>query len=206
MKTPDDIYEATVSDIIGKIYDAELLIDSSRELQLITWSPDPSLLPNAPFEMQHEYNVGILADYCKACHTAIFCVETTQMGNPHYHGFYQCTSDPIKEKMRIAVIKTLQQFGLVKVTRSKGQYKLLNYWTPQANCLYYYKKDVLDSMFGTVNNPINADSMCTIDFSDYAYMFKQPGKRVTSSEIVRKQTQREFYKQFFMGDDPFKSI
>ena len=54
-------------------------IDDSKPLYLITWSPDPSMMPNCDFEMQHEYNINIIADFCKGCDVALWCVEASQM-------------------------------------------------------------------------------------------------------------------------------
>lgn len=210
MKTPDvtlvhtisDLeYETLISEIIGKIYSSEMKIDDTKPLYLITWAPNPALLPNADFEMQHDYNVNILADFCKTCDTALFCVESSQLGNPHYHGFYQPTNDRLCEKIRIAIVKTLQEFGLLKIDKSKGMYKRICYWTSHANCLYYYKKDVLDSCFGIPNNPVNKKSKTITNFADYAYMFKQPGVKATSKEILQQMTLRDHYRQFYEGKD-----
>lgn len=189
---------------IGLIYDAEMDIDPMRELYLITWNPDPSTLPNAHFEMQHEYNIDIIANFCKGCEVAIWCVEATQMGNPHYHGFYQVSSNPILERLRIACIKTMQEYAPhgLRITKATT-FKRLNYWTPHANCLYYYKKDLLDSMYHIEKNPITKDSKTTVNFNDYAYMFKKPGKRSTSREIIQHVSQRERYRQFYLGNDIF---
>lgn len=186
---------------IGMIYDAEMEIDDNKTLYLITWCPDPKELPDACFETQHEFNVDILSDYCKACDVAIFCVETTQMGVPHYHGFYQPSTDNFKESARIAIIKTLERFGRLKITKSKGMYKKMNFWTPHANCLYYYKKDLLDAMLGQANNPIDKHSKSLIDFSSTAQMFVKAGKRQTSKEIIEQQTLRERYRNFYSNKD-----
>lgn len=190
-------------DKVKLIFDAEMAIDDEKTLYLITWSPDPSLLPNSSFEMQHEYNIDILAHYCKGCNVALWCVEANQRGNPHYHGFYQPSTDHNKERLRIASIKAMEQFGLVKITPGTT-YKRLNYHTSHANCLYYYKKDFIEAMYHIPVNPINADSKSTINFAEYAYLFKTPGKRSTSSEIIQKQSQREKYRLFYLGEDTFK--
>lgn len=189
---------------IGKVYSAEMKIDSNKPLYLITWSPDPSTLPNSDFEMQHQYNIDIISDFCKGCEVALWCVEANQMGNPHYHGFYQTSSNHDRERLRIACVKTMQTYAPrgLKIA-SATTYKKCNYWTNHANCLYYYKKDLMDAMYHIEINPINAKSKSTVDFSNYAYLFKTPGKRTNSRELIQQVSQRERYKQFYLGNDIF---
>lgn len=140
---------------IGSIFEAEENIDDNETLYLITWCPDPSDLPDADFETQHDYNVPILTWFCQSCKTAVFCVESTQKGNPHYHGFYQETEDPDLYEQHNSIVKTMQKFGMLKITPSKGMYKRHNYWTPHSNCLYYYKKDTLTRMLKVHNSVID---------------------------------------------------
>lgn len=196
----EELVDLTDSIIIEKmrlVYEAESSIDPDRDLYLITWSPDPSKLPNSSFIIQHEFNVDILASYLKSVEVGIWCVESTQQGNPHYHGFYQPSDDSHKELMRLAVIKTFNAFGNLKITKSIGKYKVNNWHTPHCNCLYYYKKDVGGSMFNIEKNPITRDSQCGMDFTNLSALFFQITGRHTSKEILEKVSQRERYRQFY---------
>jgi len=114
-------------------------IDTDRTLYLITWNPDPKELPNADFETQHHYSVNLLSDYLKACECGLFCVETSQLGAPHYHGWYQVSQNPDCERNRIIYIKTMQRFGNLKITKSKGHYKIGSN-SNHANCLLLLQK------------------------------------------------------------------
>lgn len=194
-------YEHNIYEAVGKVYDAEMGIDDAKQLYMITWNPDPKELPDIDFITQHEYNVAILADYCKACNVSIFCLEATQKGVPHYHGFYQPSTNNVKEAARIAIIKTMERFGRVKIDKSKGMYKKLNFWTPHANCLYYYKKDLLDAMLGYPNNPITKDSISNIEFQPS--MFIKSGKRKTTEQVMESFTLREHYRKFYSRVDVY---
>jgi len=80
--------------IRGEIVDIyEHMIVDSQPVYLFTWSPDPELLPDSDFITQHKYNVNFLADYLKTCLVGLICVESTQKGNPHYHG---CSSNDVE--------------------------------------------------------------------------------------------------------------
>jgi len=144
-----------------EIYWFESQIDPERKLYLITWSPDPKQLPDADFQLQHNMNVNLLQMYLLSCYVGLFCVESTQLGNPHYHGWYQI--DEKCELQRIRVIKTMQRFGRVDIESKVRNYRIHSY-TKAANSLYYYKKDLLDSMLDIEYNPITEDTHCDIDF------------------------------------------
>ena len=92
----------------------------------------------------------------------------------------------------------MQQFGPsgLRITKA-STYKRCNYWTNHANCLYYYKKDLLESMYHIPVNPINAKSKSTVDFSNYAYLFRKPGVRTTSKDMINNMSQRERFKVLF---------
>lgn len=131
-------------DKANQIMLSETSIDLTKDIYLITWNPDPKLLPNDDFENQHRWCVTQLSFYCKTCDVATFCLESTQKGNPHYHGFYQRSDDPLKEKGRIMMIKKLQFYAPnnnVKIDKIKKCYRINSYLKGQ-NALYYYKKDI----------------------------------------------------------------
>lgn len=179
-----------------KLYESQ--INKDEPLYLITWAPNPKDLLDSDFITQHEYNINILSDYIQACEYGLFCVETTQAGNPHYHGWYQVSNNPLRESERIAIVKTMQRFGLVKITKSKGHYKI-NSYNSHANCLHYYKYDMLGPMAFVEKNPICFDTRSTIDWNDmsYARFFNIEGKRQTVADLEDKMTLRDFYKDFY---------
>lgn len=181
------------------VFSNELDIDDEEDLYLITWAPEPSELPNADFTTQHKYSINLLAAYLKNCKSGLFCVESTQLGNPHYHGWYQVSPDPIKEEYRLIYVKTLQRFGLLRITKSKGHYRVNNYNT-RSNCLGYYKKDLLDSMLWVNPNPITADSICDIDWSKNMLFFTKQG-RGSMADLEEKINLKEFYFQFYKDSD-----
>lgn len=137
----------------------ETEIDPDNEVYLITWCPDPKEMSDADFEFQHLSNVDFLAAYLQTCKVGLFCVEATQAGNPHYHGWYQVNTQ--SELQRITCIKTMERFGLVKIT--KCLHLRLDKWFQKANGLYYYKKDLLDSMLQIEHNPICAQTQTNLD-------------------------------------------
>lgn len=179
----------------------ESLIDQGETLYLVTWSPDPSELPDADFETQHLFNVNLLADYLKACSCGLFCVETTQLGNPHYHGWYQLSASPEKEAFRIVLVKTLQRFGLLKITKSKGHYRI-NSYTSHGNCLAYYKKDLVGSMLFVGANPITSDTKCDIDWKNNLLYFGDSKKRSSLVELQEKISLKNFYMEFYKDSRP----
>lgn len=182
------------------VYDYETRIDRTKDLYLFTWSPDPAQLPNCMFSMQHEYLLGIVADFLKGCHLGLACVEATQLGNPHYHGWYQLSDDPIKEGLRIACVKTMQKFSNtktgVKITKSKGHYKRYRY-TNHHNCLYYYKKDLIQAQLMTQPNPITWSTVSNVNFKNYTHFFAIEGDRQTVADLHDKVSLRQFYMDFY---------
>jgi len=179
------------------VIEAEGEIDPDETLYLITWSPDPSELPNADFNTQHLFNVNILSDFLSTVECGLFCVEASQLGSPHYHGWYQLSTDPIKEKSRLTYIKVMQRFSPhgLKITRSKGHYKIGSL-VSQANCLYYYKKDLLQSMATIYINPICSQSRVDLDWNSHSHLFMKNGRQ-SVADIEDKITLKEFYKQFY---------
>lgn len=168
----------------------ESRIDKGADLYLITWCPDPAELPNSDFNIQHLFNINLLADYLKTVKCGLFCVESTQLGNPHYHGWYQ--KEPCYELPRIAIMKTLQRFGRVKVTKAKSVKPGL--YSERSNGLHYYKKEVMDEMINVSENPITSRSKCDYPFYS-SYFFTMDSKKPTNMED--KLSDRQFYLQFY---------
>lgn len=183
---------------INEVYKWEHSITPHKDLYLFTWAPNPEDLPNSDFCIQHEFNVNIIADFLKTCYTGLCCVESTQIANPHYHGWYQLSDDPLLCRQRIAIIKTLKRCGLLKITKSKGHYRP-NTWHCHANCLFYYKKDLLTEQLLTVNNPISRDTKTNIDWNSYSYnsFFIKDKGRQSVADIEDRVNLRDFYKQFY---------
>lgn len=180
------------------VFEYELDIDLEEDLYLFTWSPDPKRLPNASFLLQHDYAISIISDFLFSCKCGLACVETTQLGNPHYHGWYQLSTDSLFEQTRIAMVKTMQQIGLIKITKSIGHYRI-NGWSQHANCLFYYKKDLIQSMLHIKRNPITSgmksiENWCSAETSHY---FAVDGKRQTVADIEERQNIYQFYMQFY---------
>lgn len=170
----------------------ESSIENNEDIYLITWSPDVKELPDADFYLQHNFNVEILVDYLKCCKHGVFCVESSQLGNPHYHGWYQI--DDTKELQRIVIVKTLQRFGIVKIQKVKHSYKIFS-WSERANALYYYKADLPDAFLKIEPNPITKETCGTVDWSvmDMVGFFNKG----VSSKLTDKISQRKFYRDFY---------
>lgn len=193
------IMESQISDKIGKVYETETMIDPDDTLYLMTWSPNPEDLPDADFETQHRFCYNTIADYLVSCRVGLFCVEATQKGNPHYHGWYQLSHNPDLERLRIACVKAMTKFGMLKITPSIGHYKINNYWTDKANCLYYYKKDLLMSMFWVKHNPIDFSMRDETIWSDNKSLFVKQGVRQSCIDLEHKVTQQVFYREFYFN-------
>lgn len=175
----------------GKLVDDyESLIVPSETVYLITWSPNPELLPDADFITQHQFNVNFLGEYLKTCLNGLICVESTQRGNPHYHGWYQV--DPITELERISYVKTMEKFGLVKITAARTVKPGL--WGSKKNGLHYYKKELIDSMLKVPSNPITPESYDTTDWSSYMFFFT---RTFTDKTIDKKMSDRQYYLRFY---------
>lgn len=168
-------------------------IDEDKALYLITWSPDPKQLPDADFQIQHDFNVNLLAQYLRYCDVGIFCLESSQRGNPHYHGWYQVAND-FREKGRIVAVKTLNRFGELKITECKVSYKV-NCYSQKANALWYYKKDVHGSMMyyddsiivDTSRRDIDWEKMSMTSFFD----------KTIDGDVYNKMTTRKFCMDFY---------
>lgn len=170
----DDIEDC---DIIAKdwcVYEHERLIDLDESLYLFTWSPDSKELPDCDFNTQHCHCISTIANFLKTVRIGLACVESTQMGVPHYHGWYQLSK--FNDLPRITMVKVLQRLGNLKITKSKGHIKIHSY-IKAANCLYYYKKELLDQSVLIDSNPITKDMVCPINFNDFRYLFVKEGQR-----------------------------
>lgn len=189
----------------GLIEYYENLIDDDAELYLITWSPNPEELPDADFETQHKFNISLLSEYLKWCSLGLFCVESTQLGNPHYHGWYQCSDDSNEELGRIATIKTLKRFGNLKISKVKVAY-VKNSYSQKSNALYYYKKDAFSQMLYVEDAVIHRHSECTIDWTNiqYSQFFDKECKlklgQKAENAISEKQWCLDFYRDSFWWD------
>lgn len=157
------------------IYEEEKKILNTRDLYLVTWSPDPKQLPDTDFTLQHKFNVNLLSQLLRTVRCGLFCVESTAMGNPHYHGWYQ--DEPPNELARIAIIKVLQRFGNLKIT-SGLHYKVDRYYS-KGNCLHYYKKDTFDSML--LLPIISASSYEPLDWVNPFLFFGTPSMHMAAN-------------------------
>lgn len=201
-KTPNDPVIDTVDSLLNPyaleqseiIERTEACIDPEKKLYLFTWSPDPSQLPNADFHCQHDFAMELVAKFLCGCNIGIACVESSQLGNPHYHGWYQVSEDSNKELMRICYSKVLTQYGILKITKSKGCFRL-NSYTKAGNCLYYYKKDLFGSMAMVSCNPVVAGMISKIDPNPW--WFDIPGKKYTVADLENKISNRKFYEEFY---------
>lgn len=180
----------------------ETLIDPGQDLYLITWCPDPEHLPNSDFNIQHQFCMDTLSKYLEACEVGLFCVETTQLGRPHYHGWYQIAPDK-RDLVRIIHAKVMSETGLLKITKSKGHYKIHS-WNNKANCLYYYKKDLIQSMLTIETNPITKNMRSNIDWNSMVYssFFHIKGKRQSIADLEDKLNLHKFYEQFYTNSLP----
>lgn len=187
-----------IADRADAILQEEQKIDLDDDLYLFTWSPNPEHLPVCDFPLQHLWNVNFLSDYLKCCRAGVLAVESTQKGNPHYHGWYQLSHDGRKEITRIAMIKTLQHFGKeMRITKAISKPPYFGCWYEKKNPLYYYKKDIIDSMLLVPHNPIlatthdntNWDTMELLSFFDKNITF--------DASITNKLSDRRYYRDFY---------
>lgn len=188
--------EARIAEVADIVYEEEHKIDDNDKVYLMTWAPDPKFLPDCDFINQHIFLVPYVKSYLEFCKNGLACVESTQLGNPHYHLWYQTRDDPL-EMGRIRWIKVLSRIGLVKIN-SKVRYYRKNSWSAHRNALHYYKADSINQQLNTPYNPVSKTSaMPDIDYSDYSWFFAS-GKK-TSGAIREKVSQikdlEEFYKK-----------
>lgn len=169
----------------------EYSIDDSQPLYLITWCPDEKKLPDADFYLQHNVNVKLLADYLSSCERGVWCVEATQKGVPHYHGWYQVSAE--RDKLRIAIMKTMLVFGLVDIKPMTRAYRPFSF-TAKNNCLHYYKKGICDYL--TSPQIIFCDTVSTVNFDvmDIVEFFGKRREGLTvRGHVMETKDARDFY-------------
>lgn len=171
----------------------ESKIDLDKHTYLITWNPDPKQSPDANFQIQHRYHINTVAQYLSSCSCGIMCTEPSQLGNPHYHGWYQCSDDFNLEQLRIVTIKVMNYFGKVKIAKAVSIRK--NSYSNVKNCLWYYKKDQMTSMLGM---PIlTRDSKDDTDWQSITcnhFFTVKLGDKHIEDKISARQQMIEFYK------------
>lgn len=182
---------------------AEEQIDQDQPLYLMTFNPVPDETPDCAFIDQHCWWVGLMAAYCKSCDAACFCVEATQRGYPHYHGWYQPSEDPKMEMMRICNIKIMLKFAPagVKIDLCQNMIQINNWSNSNSNALYYYKKNLPTTMFYMPLNPItNLTPLNPVSVDDYKFFFMNKGRNRVADIIERKNkihSARLFYEKSF---------
>jgi len=180
-------------------------IDPDQQLYLFTFNPDPSELPDADFQCQHEFAMMFVVDFLRGCRTGLACVETTQLGNPHYHGWYQLSDDPSMEMRRIVAVKVMQKYAPKGIRITKATTYRVNSYTNHANCLYYYKKDIFGPMLHVDHALITKHTVCDIDWEQRAWWFDIPGKKTSSTELIKKMSDKKFYEEFYRNSDPVRA-
>lgn len=176
----------------------ESLIDINLPTYLITWSPDPKEMPDSDLYVQNQVNIDTLSSFLKYCKCGIFCLESTQLGNIHYHGWYQV--DDYLTPMRVAIVKAMQRFGNVRITKARKV--KINSYVEKGNALYYYKKE-LYSMISIQPNPITRDSERTLD-PNAESIISFLDMRKTSYSLSQIVTDRQYYMDFYK--DTIKKI
>lgn len=180
----------------SEIYYEENNIDHDREIYLITFCPDPSRLPDSDPSYQHRFNVNILSDYLKYCYCGLWIHEFTQEGNPHYHGWYQV--DTAHELGRVAMIKVLKKFGLIKIAKVKSSYAINNY-TRQRNALGYYKKETFDKYI--IHNPITKDTYDDTNWAQKLFFFTDMAGRKSINDLMDTISNKKYYTEFYKKSD-----
>jgi len=177
----------------------ESCIDPSRPVYLFTWSPDPRELPDADFETQHEWCLETVSKYLLFCLSGCACVEANAKSNPHYHGWYQLTDNPVLESKRIAMMKSMQHYAPSGFTVEKAvNYKINDYYEHR-NSLYYYKKDMYTSMFLIQNNPVTRHSISNINWNEYLFFFKPRKGRISTFELEKKISNRAYFEKYYQN-------
>jgi len=199
IRTSEDEYLVKLVSKATLIYSEERKLNEALDTYLITFSPHPSENPDCDFPTQAAFWTNLLADFLGCCKCGLFCVEVNQMGQPHYHGWYQV--DPFKELERIVYVKILQKYGThaLKITKALKVYPCS--YRMQCNALHYYKKDVFDGMLDVVNNPISADTKDDTDWNLYSSYFFTLELDARGKERMRflseKISDRAYYRQFY---------
>lgn len=175
----------------------ESTINMDEPLYLITWCPDPKETPDVDFNTQHRFHIDTVVRFLLGCETGLFCVEATQKGEPHYHGWYQMSSEPLVEEFRLAAVKVMQRYGLVKIDEA-FDYRIHS-WTCRLNALHYYKKDMLDRSLLWEPNPITKYTEITkTDHDDIASMFVGIGERKTVQKVLEMRKMHESAFEYYL--------
>jgi len=201
-RSAEDILCSRLAAVDTIIKYAEQRIDRSKQLYLFTWTPDPSKMPDCDFANQHKYLVDTVINYLRSCDSGCACVESTQLGNPHYHGWYQISDDPLKEQYRIVIVKVMTSFGNLKIN-TKVRYYKIHKWYKHRNALHYYKYDSANSQLFTMYNPITEYTDKPVIFlNDYNMFFNLKGKksvRKIKDMVSQLQDLENFYKKSFQN-------
>lgn len=183
-------WEARYDDIIAEKADMvrtyERKINRDEPLYLITWSPDPKETPDASIMIQHYHWYPFLVKAMLCWEVSLMCLETSQRAGIHYHGWYQCSEDPIKEIGRCAYMKVLERFGQLKITKSIGCY-VRNSYSKHANCLHYYKADMAQRGILYKQTPFCVETEQTQYEKDIFWpsYWMTNGKKQTVSELTK---------------------
>lgn len=189
-----ELNDERISEVASIVFEQEHKLNVEEKIYLMTWSPDPKQLPDCDFINQHIYLVPYVQSYLSFCSAGLACVESTQIGNPHYHLWYQVTDD-IREQGRIRWIKVMQKIGNIKINSGVRHFKINN-WNKHHNALHYYKEDSVGQQLNTPYNPIYKDMLLPeIDYSDYTFFF-QHGK-TTARKIIEKVSQIKDLENFY---------
>jgi len=174
-------------------------INLNKTVYLITWSPDPSKLPDADPSYQHLFNVNLLIDYLKYCDCGIFTHEFTQIGNPHYHGWYQV--DPTLENGRVSIVKVLLKFGNLKITSVRDNTKIkINNYSNSHSPLWYYKKETFDKIIP--KNPITKyTSPDDTNWSTKLFFFVDIVGKKRVGELLDHISNKKYYTEFYKKSD-----
>jgi len=181
-----------------KIEYAESEIDRNETVYLMTFSPDPANLPDCDPHLQHYWCLDFISGFLGYCKSGLFCLEYSQMGNPHYHGWYQV--DDINAIYKACRMKMLTRFGLCKITKAKS-YKI-NSYSERMNALHYYKKEVFT--LAVRCSIIDKDTKPPIDVGNTGYMFfmvsargLSPSKRLEVEAYQAAQSHKQFMIDFY---------
>lgn len=176
------------------VYENESQIRLSETLYLFTWSPNPEDLPDADFSVQHDSCISTITNLLHTVRCGMACVEATIMANPHYHGWYQ--NEPSLTCARVAMIKVMKKMGNLKITKSKGHVKIHSY-VKQANCLWYYKKELLDEGLYVNLNPVTIHTVPNVNMNEHYNFFVKVNSRQSVADIENKISNAEFYRNFY---------
>lgn len=190
---------------IGEIIENhESHINPDQKLHLFTFSPDPNELPDADFQCQHEFAMMFVVDFLRGCRVGLACVEANINGRPHYHGWFQTSDDANVEMRRIVAVKLMQKYAPRGLKFTEGKRFRVNSYTQHGNCLYYYKKDVFGPMMNVIHNVITRYTVCDIDWEQRAWWFDMPGNKTTSTELIKKMSDRKYFEDFYRNSDPVR--